>query len=82
MPYLSLSKAADVKAVRRLIYLSVDGTMLPKRHNSPTISISSPSRVVRVCDEVMALHLEKIICIRHFLYAVKAKVGIQLELFA
>ena len=43
MPFLSLLKAADTKAVHRLMSLFVDGTMLPKKQNSATISSSLPS---------------------------------------
>ena len=69
MPFLSLPKAADAEAMRRLTSLSVDDTMLPKKQNSPTVSSSLPSKVMRFSDKVMTLHLEKLIFISHFLQA-------------
>ena len=70
MPFLSLPKAADAKAVRRLTPLSVDGTMLPKKQKSHHIvSSSSLSRTIRLSKKVRTLHLEKFIFLPHFLQA-------------
>ena len=50
MPFLSLPKAANAKDMLQLAYLYLDGTMLPKKLNSPTISSSSTSRIIRFSD--------------------------------
>ena len=67
MPILSLPKAVDARAMPRLTLLSVDVTVLPKMQNAPTVSSSSLSRTIRLSDEVMTLHLEKLIFISHLL---------------
>ena len=56
MPLVRLSKAAYAKAVRLQKHICVDGTKLPKKHNSPTFSSFSPSRMIRCSGEVMTLH--------------------------
>ena len=66
MPFLSLPKVAGARAMYRLTFLYVDGTMLPKKQNSPTVSSSSLSRTIRLSDEVVNLHLDKLIFKPHF----------------